>query len=42
MIEIVLIQFTNDSLINQYVSLFVNVATVLVASFGALSLFGAK
>ncbi len=42
MTTVILIEFTNDPLINQYLSLFANIAGVMVATFGALSLFGAK
>lgn len=38
MIELTVIEFTSDILVNQYVSLFVYITAVLVPLFGALSL----
>lgn len=38
MIEITTIAFTNDTLVNQYISMFVFITAVLVSFFGAFSL----
>lgn len=38
MIDLTVIQFTSDVLVNQYTSLFVYVTCILVPLFGALSL----
>lgn len=38
MTELTIIEFTSDVLVNQYVSIFVYVTSVLVPLFGALSL----
>lgn len=38
MTELTIIEFTNDVLVNQYISFFVYITGVLVSFFGAFSL----